>query len=263
VFGRKDKKAIAALPPLHQELVNTKQLTTSLQPAGWTELLTSLTRHEQTVMKHPLPPRVHPFIIPLFRVLLEDIPDDGYLGVRLDLRGSNAAGKSGPQMQLPVQPPVKKCIQHMDFDPWLAVEARLSNKAKLNLWVADLVRVRDITKRGSSGKTKLKTKRKATQRVRATLSVPGNRPVASPPNGVPGWCRITMARTDNRIVLDGRSKYPVPTIVEATRWSSMLGEPHQNAPGMVPIPGQLNNVLLLLGELFRWLPNATPAREAG
>jgi hypothetical protein len=258
VFGRKDKKAIASLPPLHQQLVNEQQLVATQAPAEWLALLQSWRHHDELVKKHHLPPRTLDFVLPLLRVLLEDIARDGYLGLRLDLRGPEAAGKATPPQQLQGLPPgVKSIEQHYEYDPWLALEAKLTNKAKLDVWVADVGRVREIHKRSSSGTWKIKTKRKTTQRVRVRLSLPASRPVAAPATGVPNWCRITLEREGDHTVLDGRSKYPI--VIPAPHKFFNVVTPQ--APG-APTAAQLNNVLLLLGEVFRWAPPARPGSVA-
>jgi hypothetical protein len=259
MFGRKDKKAIAALPQHHQALVSQQQLVASLRPAEWRELLTSLKNHGQVVRKTALPPRSLDFVLPLLRILLEDVPADGYLGLRADLSGPEVPGKVGPEQQLPAnRPGVRKIEQTFAFDPWLALEAKLTNKAKLDLWVADVVRTRKIFKRSSSGKLKTKWKRKSTQRVRVRLSLPGSMAVSAPASGVPPWCRITMAREGDRIVLDARSKYAV---VVPERKGGIFSAAKPQAAG-APVPAQLNNVLLLLGEVFRWVPRTATTQAA-
>src|SRR5690349_11600072 len=149
MFGRKEKKALESLPPLHRQLVEQHQLTASQTPAQWNELMAGLLQNHTMVHKHPLPPRTVELVIPLLRILTEDVPADGYLGLRLDMTGSGAPGKAGIDQEIPVQKPVRKCLQHHEFDPWLSLEARLTDKSKLDLWIADVVRVRRITKKGS------------------------------------------------------------------------------------------------------------------
>lgn len=258
MFGRKDKKAISSLPPLHQGLVNDQVLVASLQPAEWQSLLASLQSHDQFVKKHHLPPRTLDFLLPLLRILLEDVPRDGYLSVRADLSGPEGKA-AGPMFQIP--PPhagIKSIKQTMLWDPWLSLEAKLTNRAKLDLQVADAVRHRQIHKRCSSGKWKVKDKRKSTQRVRVRLSVPGTVPVAPPAGGVPPWCRITMEQAGDRTHLDGRSKYP---IVTPEHKKSIFSIVIPQSPG-APTHAQLNNVLLLLGEVFRWVPKSRPSQAA-
>jgi hypothetical protein len=262
MFGRKEKHALEQLPPLHSQLVTEHQLSVAQTPAQWLELFTSLQTNQQVVHKHPLPPRTVDFLIPLLRVLTEDVPDVGYLGLRLDLRGSGAAGKEGPSQELPVAKPVRKCVQHYEFDPWLSLEARLNDRSKLDLWVADVVRVRRVTKKSSSGKIKTKTKKKGTQRVRVRLSVRADRDVSAPAQGMPNWCRITMSRDERHIVLDGRAKYPIEMPRPVVSGVAAFLTP--NLPSSVgpPAAGQLNNVLLLLGEVFRWVQPAVGERSS-
>ncbi|MFN8038213.1 MAG: hypothetical protein U0Q07_03285 [Acidimicrobiales bacterium] len=235
MFGRKEKAAIAALPPLHQQLVHDRALTTSLHPADWRPLLASLQAHGQTVKHHALPERTTDLFVPLVAALLQDVDDDGYVGVRLDLRGPDQPGKVGPAQQLTPQGRVLAGTQTTEVDPWLALEARLRDKSVLDVWVTDVVRVRKIRKRGSSGKIKHATKAKANQRVRIRLVVPAERLVRAPAAGSPAWCRVTMERKEHKVVLEAKAKYPKPS--NAGDW-------------------QLKTILLVLGQVFRWLPPA-------
>jgi hypothetical protein len=51
--------------------------------------------------------------------------------------------------------------------------------------------------------------------------------------------------------------------VTDTKFGHLFGSTPHLGPGEVPIQGQLNNVLLLVGEVFRWVPAAGPqAQEA-
>src|SRR5262245_56752385 len=136
MFGRKERKALEALPPLHRQLVEQHQLAASQTPAQWMELLASIQGNQPTVHKHPLPPRTLELVVPLLRILCEDVDRDGFLGLRLDLTGSGATGKIGPEQSVPVVAPVRKCIQHFEFDPWFSLEARLQDRSKVDLWIA-------------------------------------------------------------------------------------------------------------------------------
>src|SRR5262245_45940161 len=111
MFDRKDKKAIANFPPHHQALVNDEQLVASLSRNEWQQLLVSLKGHDQFVKKHHLPPRTLDFVLPLLRILLEDVPRDGYLGLRADLRGDEASGKIGQAQMIPPPNPRVKSIE--------------------------------------------------------------------------------------------------------------------------------------------------------
>ena len=66
---------------------------------------------------------------------------------------------------------------------FLALEAKLRDKSVLDVWITDVIRVRKIRKRGSSGKIKHATKAKANQRVRIRLVVPEGRVVRAPAAG--------------------------------------------------------------------------------
>lgn len=241
MFGRKERQAIAALPPLHQQLLRDKALELSQAPAQWKPLLASLRAHQATVRRHPLPPRTNDLVVPLLAALLQDVPADSFLGMRLDLRGPDAPGKAGPAQELAPQGRVLKCTQLFQTDPWLALHTQLDDKVVLTVWVTDVVRVRKIRKRGSSGKVKYATKSKATQRVRVRLVVPNERLVRAPATGSPAWCRVTMKRGESKVVLDAKAKYPKPNNDGA--W-------------------QLKTLLLVIGQVFRWLPPVTDEEPA-
>ena len=257
MFGRKDRKAIATLPPLHQALVNEGQLVATLHPEQWHELLVSLRHHDELVHKHHLPPRTLDFLVPLVRVLAEDVPATGYLSVRADLRGPEGKAIGAPIQVPPPGPRVKKIIQTTMWDPWLSVEARLNNKAKADLQIADSVRERTVTAHRASGKVKTKAKRKTVQRVRVRLALPAALPVTAPASGIPSWCHITMSRDTDRIHLDGRMKYGI--VVPEHKHSVFSVTPPQS-PG-APTDAQLKNVLLLMGEIFRWIPKSRPSKR--
>src|SRR5438874_2489874 len=96
MFGKKEKQAIAALPPLHQALITDHAIAVTQSPAQWSELFASLATHDISVHKHPLPPRTLEVLVPLIRVLSQDVAPLAGIGVRADLRGPDAAGKVGP-----------------------------------------------------------------------------------------------------------------------------------------------------------------------
>ncbi len=85
----------------------------------------------------------------------------------------------------------------------------------------------------ASGKIRHATKAKANQRVRIRLVVPEGRTVQAPATGSPSWCRVTMERKEHKVVLEAKAKYPKPS--NAGDW-------------------QLKTILLVLGQVFRWLP---------
>src|SRR4051794_4932211 len=119
MFGRKEKAAIAALPPQHRALAIDHVLAVAQTPRQWDELLQSLTMHEQSVHKHPLPPRVREILVPLLRVLAQDVEPDAVIGVTTDLRGPGVVHKVHPGRQLQPVRPVTKIEELIAWDPWL------------------------------------------------------------------------------------------------------------------------------------------------
>src|SRR5688572_27095080 len=108
MFGRKEKAALAALPPQHRSLAADHVLAVAQTPRQWDELFQSLSMHEQSVRKHPLPPRVREILLPLVRVLGQDVEPDAVIGITADLRGPDAPGKVHPGRQLqPIRPVTK------------------------------------------------------------------------------------------------------------------------------------------------------------
>lgn len=245
MFGRKEKRALEALPPLHQTLVNERTLSATMTPPAWAELTSSLTHNDEALhrRKHHLPPRVNAVVVPLVRLLSQDIAPDGQLGLTVDVRGHDAPGKSYPPTPVPpTRPGVLKVEQIISVDPWLAVSAVLQDRSTVDLWVTDVVRTRKIKKRSSSGKTKFKTKEKAAQRVRARVVLPRGSTVRVPPTPSPRWCQVTSRTTGNRPVLTAKARYDIA----------------------YPDPAwQLRMILLVLSETFRWAGDQPGAAAGG
>lgn len=237
MFGHKNKAAVAALPPQHRALAIDGMLSVAQTPAQWNDLFASLTQHEALVRKPALPPRVREVVLPLVRALSQDVEPDGIIGATIDLRGNEAPGKVHPGRQLPPIPPVIKIDEQMAWDPWLVLRADLHDDSQLDLTVTDVVRTQKLRKRSASGKTKLKTKRKVSQRITVTLkTAKGAIVVPPPPSPATNWLGIRDTPKDTRHVIAARAKYALP-------------EP--------ALPGwQLKTVMLAIAEVFRWV--ATP-----
>jgi hypothetical protein len=235
MFGRKRKAAIAALLPHHRSLAVDRRLAAALTPRQWDELFQSLAIHERLGTRTTLPPRTDEIIVPLVRVLSQDVDPDGVIGVTADLRGPEEPDKVHPGRQLQPRPPVTKISETISWDPWLVLGADLRNGSHLTVTVVDVGRIHKIRKRSSSGKTKWKTKRKVSQRVAITLKTDkGAVVVAPPPSPATQWLRVSAQPKGSRHVISAKAKYPVPSS---------------------PQPGwQLHTLMLATAEVFRWVP---------
>lgn len=238
MFWRKTKAAIASFHPLHQALISHHTINVTLDPAGWTALVASLSRHNALVRrrKWALPPRTLDVLVPLVQLLAADMAPGAPLAVAADLRGGKPAEKAGQRQQLPVRPPVRSATQWFVTDPWLWVRAPLRDGSVLGLTVVDRFRHRRVQKRSRSGKYKTKTKTKQTQVIRVTRTLPrglaGQRPGTAPP----AWISVRI-RDRKRRALTATAKMPtVPCSSE-----------------------QVQHILTVATETFRWTPPG-PAR---
>lgn len=235
MFWRKTRAAMEQFHPLHQALIHQRAVSVTIAPAEWAAVLASLARHETTVKRRKwrLPPRVRTTLVPLIRVLSEDVAPDKAIGVNADLRGPKVDGKVGPQRQLEVRRPVRKAFEWFAIDPWLSVRAELRDGSVLELAVVDRVRYRKIHKVNPRGKHKVKTKSKTVQRVTATRTLPKDMSIYRPPAPPPGWIKVKV-RTERRPVISAVAKLPqLP--------------PEQEQP---------QAILTVATELFRWTPPA-------
>jgi hypothetical protein len=243
MFGRKEKAALAALPPQHRSLAADHVLAVAQTPRQWDELFQSLAMHEQSVRRHPLPPRVREILLPLVRVLGQDVEPDAVIGITADLRGPDTPDKLHPGRQLQPIFPVTKIDETVSWDPWLVLSADLRNGAHLDVTIVDVGRIHKLRKRSSSGKTKWKTKRKASQRIAITLKTAKDAVVVAPrPSPATQWLRVSAQPKGSRHVVSAKAKYP---LVDAAQ------------PGW-----QLNTIMLAIAEVFRWVP-APDEHEAG
>ncbi len=247
MFGHKEKAAIAELSPQHQALLNDQRLAVTQSSAQWAQLFAELAVPHPVIHRHHLPPRTLDVVVPIIRVISEDVDPTTGIGVRLDLRGAGAPEKVVAHQDLPTHGSITKLEQTIEWDPWLVVDTDLRNDFHLELSVTDVVRTHNIRKRSASGKTKHKTKAKGTQRVAAKLTTPKGRGVVPPaPSAATSWMAVTAKPKGSRFLVSAQGKYPLP---------------------VAPQPGwQVNTVLLVLAELFRWVaPEApdVPAPAAG
>jgi hypothetical protein len=235
MFGRKRKAAIAALPPHHRALAVDQRLAAAMAPRQWDELFQGLAMHDQLGTRTPLPARVSEVLVPLVRVLSQDVGPEGVIGITADLRGPDQPDKLHPGRQLQPRPPVTKIDETISWDPWLVLSADLRNGSHLDVTVVDVGRIQKVRKRSSSGKTKWKTKRKVAQRVAITLKTDkGAVVVPPPPSPATQWLRVSAQPKGTRHVVTAKAKYPVPSPAQ---------------PGW-----QLHTLMLAMAEVFRWVP---------
>lgn len=242
MFWRKQRAAIERFHPLHQGLVWQRTLSATLPAAEWAAVLNSTAQHATTVRrgKWRLPPRFESVVVPLIRVLSEDLGRKGTLGLTLDLRGAQGIPeKQGPTRELAVRRPIRSIKEWFLHDPWLTLRAELRDGSVLFVSVADRVRVRKIHKVNPRGKHKWKTKTKTVHRVNAVRRLPkhaGVRPAVRPPAGI-----AVKVRGDERLVIRSAAKLPAGPDDRALT----------------------DQILVVLTELFRWTPPGAGSRRPG
>lgn len=243
MFWRKQRRALELLHPLHRQLAEERRFSATLPAAEWTPLVASLAAHGQAITrrKWSLPLRAGSVVVPVLRVLQEDMEPGAPLGVTADLRGPMVDDKRGMSRNLNVRPPVRSASETFYNDPWLVVRAELRDGSVLDVVVVERVRMRRVVKRNPRGKIKSKTKSKTIRMVRATRRLPKGMPVvqAAP---APGWLSVRVQPKEN-----GR------TVLRASAKVSALDD-HR----------AIEQILTVTGELFRWTPSrasaATPRR---
>jgi hypothetical protein len=242
MFWRKTREAIGRFHPSHQQLVMERTASMTSRPAEWAGVLASLSQHEATVKrpKWRLPSRTTTVLVPLIQVLSEDTAPDGPIGITADLRGPDMPDKTGPQRDLGVKTrQIRKITEWYVLDTWLQVRAELRDGSVLEVRVTDRVRHRKIHKVNARGKHKWKRKKKAVQRIDARRTLPRGAVVQVPPTAPPRW--IAVRRKDGkRTLLNATAKLP-------------------------EVPGdqdQLQAILAVVTELFRWTRPETPRRTA-
>jgi hypothetical protein len=241
MFWRKTREAIGRFHPVHQRLTMERTASVSATPAEWEAVLDSLSQHESLVKreKWKLPPRTASVFVPLIQVLTEDAKSKGSIGVNLDLRGPHSPEKKGPSRNLPVQRPIRKVTEWFAIDPWLQVRAELKDGSVLELSVVDRVRFRKIHKVNPRGKHKTKTKSKTAQRISAKRTLAASQAPLRPAGPPPPWINIRM-KPGRRAVISADAKLKTPTGGEQ----------------------QIQVILLVATELFRWTPPDSARRTA-
>ncbi|GAA4638590.1 hypothetical protein GCM10023196_096950 [Actinoallomurus vinaceus] len=240
MFWRKTRAAIERFHPVHQGLIWQRTASVTLPPAEWNAVVASLAQHEGTVKRRKwrLPDRTVTVLVPLIRVLCEDVAPDGVVGVTADLRGPKVPGKAGPSRELPVRRPIRKITEWFALDPWLAVRAVLRDGSVLELTVTDRVRYRKVHKVNPRGKHKTKTKTKTVQRVTARRTLPPGTDVRQPDTPPPPWIAVRV-KSGKRTVIGSTMKLaPAPAEVDMVQW-----------------------ILAVATEPFRWTPPATSVRR--
>jgi hypothetical protein len=242
MFWRKTKAAIGRFHPLHQELIWQRGLNATMRPADWAVLLQSLAQHDTVVKRRKWAPpnRVRSVLVPLIRVLSQDMAPGGALSIAADLRGADVPAKLTPHRELPVQRPVRSVKEWYSIDPWLRIRAELRDGGVLELSVTERTRYRRIHKVNPRGKHKHKTKTKSVQRIVATRTLARGAAVRQPAGPPPRWIAVRV-RTGGR------------TVIRASAKVAMTGD----AAGMV------EQILTVSTEPFRWTPPglARPARR--
>lgn len=240
MFWRKTRAAIEGFHPVHQGLIWQRTASVTLPPSEWDAVVASLARHAETVKRRKwrLPDRTVAVLVPLIRVLCEDVAPKGAIGITADLRGPKVPEKTGPSRKFPGRGRVRNITEWFAHDPWLAVRAELRDGSVLEVTVTDRVRYRKIHKVNPRGKHKVKTKSKAVQRITARRTLqPGQevrRPDGPPPRSV--GVRIKSAK---RTVISATTKLgPAPTEQDQLQW-----------------------ILAVATEPFRWTPPAATVRR--
>ncbi|SEG69241.1 hypothetical protein SAMN04489712_10964 [Thermomonospora echinospora] len=216
--------------PLHMGLVGRKQLSVSLRPAEWAELIDSLAWQDAKRRSAWAPPEeARELLMPIVRAVLEDVPPDGTLQVTTDLRGLAPQDKAGPRRTLPAPPAVERTEWYVT-DPWLRLRADLRDGSVLDLSVTDHVRHRRTEKRSRSGRLKIKVKTKGVARVSATRTLPRGAAVRRPATPPPPFVSVrvregerTVIRTDAKLAVDAQVR-PTPerildVLTELFRWT--------------------------------------------
>jgi hypothetical protein len=176
-------------------------------------------------------------LVPLIHVLSEDTAPNGTIGITADLRGPDVPGKAGPTRDLPVQRPIRKLTEWFVMDPWLQIRAELKDGSVLEVTVTDRIRHRKIRKVNRNNKHKTKTKKKAVQRIDAKRTLPRDAAARQPDASPPAWISV-------------RTKEGKRTALSAT---AKLGRVPDDED-------QLQAILMVMTELFRWTRPAAPRR---
>jgi hypothetical protein len=234
MFWREQKAALAGFHPLHQALVHQRGFAATQPAAGWAALVDSLHQHAGRVKrrKWALPARTLDVVVPLIVEICSDLGPKGTLAVTVDLRGRDVPGKTGPERQLPVRPPVKSATEAWTVDPWLRLRGELRDGSVLEILVVDRERRRRITKRNPRGKTKAKRKSKVVQAIRVRRRLPRDLASQVPSTPPPAWIGVFVREGERRSVLAGAKLNRIPQTGQE----------------------QVDRILSVATEPFRWTP---------
>ncbi|GGN13526.1 hypothetical protein FHR83_003744 [Actinoplanes campanulatus] len=232
MFWRKQKAAIAGFHPLHQALILERGFAATHPAAEWAALAASLHRHTGLIRrsKWALPPRTMDVILPLLTEICEDLGPKGVLAVTADLRGIHVPAKSHPARSIPVRPPARSATETWSIDPWLRLHAGLRDGSGLDVLIVDRQRLRRVTKRGSSGKTKVKRKTQITQLIKVRRRLPRGVAGVRPQTAPPAWIGVTLRDGERRSVLAAAKLLRLPQSGDE----------------------QLDRILTVATETFRW-----------
>ena len=123
--------------------------------------------------KLDLPNNLRKFVLPLLRLLREDMESTAPLALKCDLRGGQLEEKkTGAATSLPAGYGVVSATQTLYTDPWISGATTLADGSKLDWEIVDHIRRRDVTKRNARGKTKYKTKYKIRRQIDVKIGFP-------------------------------------------------------------------------------------------
>lgn len=121
--------------------------------------------------KLDIPNSLRGFILPMLRLLREDMESTTPLTLNCDLTGMDKA-KAGPTTELPARPTVMSAKQTIFTDPWISGATTLADGSRLDWEIVDHIRKRDVTKRTPRGKIKMKTKYKIRRQIDVKIGFP-------------------------------------------------------------------------------------------
>jgi hypothetical protein len=221
-------------------LLGVPALVVSLVIVGWAQWHGSRLRGAG---KAEFLARIEKFLLPCVRIFQRDMDEQQPLRLEADLR-FGPGDQIGPPRQLPgpfTNRSVHKVVEKSYRKPLVAGQARLADGSLLSWRVTDYLRLREITKRGASGKTKQKIKTRGRRQITARLGLRADAwTLAAAPEAGQGGTGITATQNERRLVLKVRRNID-------------LGK----APGLAKgtPPDRLEDLLETIGSLYA---QATP-----
>ncbi len=139
-------------------------------------LSVGLLRASRILWTGDLPNHLRSVVYPLLRVLAEETSANARVEMTHRLLGRTHKKNliAGPTKLTKLRPGWRSAKETRYLDDWLLLDAYLADRTRLKLRISDLTTRYDITKRGSSGKIKSKTKYKVRTRVSAHFLAPGS-----------------------------------------------------------------------------------------